>query len=280
MLHTKLYLLHAPFLKFLNFFRKKKNIFSHNLLTDVELASSYIQAATSIFQPYNLQHKKLLELGPGKNFAVALALTHLGARVSVADRFLATWDDAYHPKLYGLLAEKYPEMQIFNQVVTQNSYAGILELIPAGAESLNSPASFDFVLSNAVLEHLEDPALAFKNLYRLTNSGGKHFHQVDLRYHTLMSRPLEHLLIENKAFNLKRNELNCENGCQWRNQEFIDFFAQAGFNNIEICNPQIIDSSYFSAFLPKLRTSHSAYKDWPVEDLKITSAFYTFSKPE
>src|ERR1044071_9286504 len=46
---------------------------------------------------------RILEIGPGHHFGPALLLASQGAHVTLADRFLASWDDPYHPAFYRAL---------------------------------------------------------------------------------------------------------------------------------------------------------------------------------
>ena len=57
------------------------------------IAGCYLAAISSGRQ---LVGARLLEIGPGPSFGTAVLLACVGARVTVADRYLAEWDDQYH----------------------------------------------------------------------------------------------------------------------------------------------------------------------------------------
>src|SRR5579859_830050 len=86
-----------------------------------------------------LNRLSILEIGPGADFAAALVMTGLGASVTLADRFLQPWDDAFHPDFYRRFLEHYdgPGWAI-EAVLARGGYDGVLRLLPQPAEALSS----------------------------------------------------------------------------------------------------------------------------------------------
>src|SRR5581483_10510224 len=142
---------------------------------------------------------RYLEIGPGSDFAPQLVLASHGVQVTVADKYVAQWDAAYHPQFYRAFLERWTgQADAVRAVLARGSYAGVIGVVPEPCERLASVAatSFDFVLSTAVLEHVADIGHCAAELARVTAPGGIHCHQVDFRYHKSFDRPLDHLLMD------------------------------------------------------------------------------------
>ncbi|WP_295392497.1 class I SAM-dependent methyltransferase [uncultured Thiodictyon sp.] len=230
----------------------------------------------------------LLELGPGRNFGVMLTLACMGARVAVADRFLAPWEDDYHGRFYAALRQRIDRESIgqslapLDAVIAARDYpSAVLMRTTAGGEDLSafSDGQFDAVFSNAVFEHVRDHARVFAELWRLTRPGGYGSHQVDFRDHRALERPLELLLLAPKRYRRTFDEYFGECGCQLRPREMSQLFECAGFHLLTQERPRQVDEAYFAGFLPRLRASRSAYREWPAEALRDLEVRYVVRKP-
>ncbi|WP_295454324.1 class I SAM-dependent methyltransferase [uncultured Thiodictyon sp.] len=230
----------------------------------------------------------LLELGPGRNFGIMLTLACMGARVAVADLFLAPWEDDYHGQFYAALRERIKQEAIATSLVPLDAVIAARDYPPAvllraadGAENLSpfAAGTFDAVFSNAVFEHVRDHAQVFAELWRLTRPGGYGSHQVDFRDHRALQRPLELLLLAPKKFRREFDECYGECGCQLRPRELRQLFERAGFHILEEHCPLKVDEAYFANFLPRLRVSRSAYRAWPPEGLRDLDVRYFVRKP-
>src|SRR5207253_2800955 len=105
------------------------------------------------------------------HFGPALLLAGQGARITVADRFLASWDDPYHPAFYRALRAGWNgPAAALDRVIMSGSYDGWLTLLAEPAEHLASLAdsSIDLVLSHSVLEHVFDLPAVCGELARIT----------------------------------------------------------------------------------------------------------------
>ena len=103
-----------------------------------------------------LEGARILELGPGKNFGLALILAGYGARVTVADRFLCPWDESYHPHFYAMLRDRWegPKNGLISALNgARHSAVAALDTSAGGLSSLRT-GSVDAVISHAVLEHV------------------------------------------------------------------------------------------------------------------------------
>ena len=116
----------------------------------------------------------VLEVGPGKNFAPQLVIAGKGAKVFVADRFLAPWDPSYHPEFYrrffGRLAGAMSGTARGDRKACYPP--DVITLIEEPIEQLKSipDQSVDVVLSNAVMEHVVDLEAAIRELARIAKT--------------------------------------------------------------------------------------------------------------
>lgn len=254
----------------------------HRLHTDICYAVKQIITWRHSRLPHeNVRSRKLLEIGPGKNLALALFYAQYGAEVWTNDSYEIDWSDGYYKAFYRALLFALPEMTILREVLKNGNVNGIIKTVKGPIQEAGFPSglNFDYIISNAVLEHVMNLPQAFNVLYGVTLAGGKHIHKIDLRYHYLLSRPLDHLLYAPRKINSLRQRGLGSLGCVWRNAEIIDFIKQAGFTKIEIKYPECIaDQNYFNSFAESLRNSACPYKNWPDDDLRILGAVYCFEK--
>lgn len=213
--------------------------------------------------------KTILELGPGENLGAQLLIAGTGASMIVADRYPCAWHDRHRP-LYRLLAESWsgPTTAI-RRALARGGFDDILRVVDQPAEAMPAIAdgTIDVVLSNAVLEHVEDMERAAAELKRVSAPGALHLHQVDFRDHADLSRPLEHLLIPADDFLRSQRRHRWERGCQMRPGEMRDIFAQAGFSILAMEINGVADPRYMDDFLLRLRRSASPYAGWKAQDL-------------
>lgn len=118
----------------------------------------------------------------------------------------------------------WPEIILFSNSGVRYNTDRLLRLSPADVCNLPiKDACVDFAFSNAVLEHIKDPAAAIKEIARVLCPGGHTMHRVDLRDHRDFSKPLEFL---------KPGEPNT--GCNlWRAFQFEEAFGKEPLNIIE-----------------------------------------------
>jgi SAM-dependent methyltransferase len=230
-----------------------------------------------------LDGAQILELGPGKNLGLALIFTGYGARVTVADRFPCPWDEDYHRQFYALMKERWegPQSGIEAALAT-GGYSAItmLDTDDGGLAALVS-ATFDAVISHAVLEHIVDVEGTCHELARVTRPGGVHIHQIDYRDHRDQTRPLDHLLIPEAEFMAKLASVHWNTGNRYRHNEFCTLFDAVGFDLIDtLIDPETERplASYLPCFIPQLRASQSHYRDWPEEKLGPLGARLTLRK--
>ena len=239
-----------------------------------------VQVAESMFETISglgleLPGLRVLELGPGHNFGPQLLLAGHGARMTLTDRFLAPWDETYHPAFYRALRARWTgPAPALDRVIGAGGYGDTLTLLAEPAERLSvADASFDLVLSNAVLEHVFDLPAVCREMARITRLDGVNLHQIDFRWHRAgFARPLGFLLQTEARFRRDFAGDHGECGNRWRASEVAALFRSAGFEVLRTAVTETADDQELARFLPKLRRSRSPYRTWPAEDLRILGA--------
>jgi SAM-dependent methyltransferase len=230
-----------------------------------------------------LEGAHILELGPGKNFGLAMILAGYGARVTVADRFLCPWDESYHPRFYALLKDRWegPKNGLISALSgTRHSTITALDTSAGGLLGL-AAGSVDAVISHAVLEHVVDVEETCRKLAQVTRPRGIHIHQIDYRDHRDQTRPLDHLLIPEAEFMAKLASVHWNTGNRYRHGEFCALFDSVGLDLIDtLIDPETERAlePYLMRFIPQLRASQSRYRDWPEEKLGPLGARLTLRK--
>jgi len=162
-----------------------------------------------------LRDKRILEIGPGDNVGVALKFLAAGAKqVICLDKFFSRYDWAHQREIYRLLREHMNEHErlIFDEVIDletglKSDTQKLIYLYGSGieeAEKILEPASFDFIISRAVFEHLYDLDVAFSVMDTFIKPGGSMLHKIDFRDHGIFSghHPLTFLTIPPSVYKL------------------------------------------------------------------------------
>jgi SAM-dependent methyltransferase len=230
--------------------------------------------------PRPLVGRRILELGPGPTLGAPALLACAGARVTVADRFLAGWDPDFHPEFLRALHDRLVDRgsdycEPLLRMLEAADFRVVIECHAAGAEQLDRvDGVFDGVLSNAVLEHVEDLDATVRSLARKTAPGGCGFHQVDFRDHWSFDRPLEFLTENEQQFHADRDRGHCERGALWRQSDVVRAFEQGGFS--VVAAPNLFASpEYVSEVRSRLQPRFAARSD---EELRVISALFSVTR--
>jgi len=262
--------------------------FQHQSESAIESTAEYaVTVARNLLGAFqnlgiDLAGKRLLELGPGPGFGSTLVLGEHCTTVGVVDRFLANWQPQFHPRLYEHMRRLLGRPSRFLDAVhAARSYGGLIEMFDTPAHSMGqiADASFDVVVSNAVLEHVGQLPLAARELFRITTPGGYGYHQVDFRNHRNFDLPLEHLLLSPKDFEHVLEATNSEVGCQHRVRDVTRMFEAAGFVVRSVNVNMFATRDYLVDFEPRLKRSESIYRDWPLDELGQISAAIVLHSP-
>lgn len=163
--------------------------------------------------PGELAGSRVLELGPGDNFGVALRFIAAGAAEVVAtDRFIPYRDPERQRRIYEGLLGRLDEPgrarveAVLSGAEPDLAAAGVrvLEQTPIETAPEVLGGGFDLVVSRAVLEHVGDLGAAFAAIDRLLAPGGRMVHKVDLEDHGLFSEgglnPLTFLTVADRTY--------------------------------------------------------------------------------
>jgi len=170
----------------------------------------------------DIEGKRIIEVGPGDNFGVALLFLANGAeKVICIDKFYYETKDRdkereIYKALYRQLDDKQKEK--FNNALNLSNGIKFNELkfeyISGTALEESKPMfdneKFDIVISRAVLEHLYDPEKALMVMDKLLHSQGMMIHLIDFNDHGIFSakgwNPLTFLTIKNSTYErMKKN---------------------------------------------------------------------------
>jgi SAM-dependent methyltransferase len=159
-----------------------------------------------------LKGKKVLEVGPGRSLGISLLFILGGAKkVYAIDRFncLSSRDDL----VLKHLSPKY------------EYYMKQIEYVTLPIEYLNDKkiGKVDLIVSNAVMEHVNDLEHTFRNLYSLLSPSGIMIHKVDLRAHNrfLKGGPLWFLKYSNFLWKMMGNNIGAPNRMRFPDYKYI-----------------------------------------------------------
>jgi SAM-dependent methyltransferase len=243
-----------------------------NLETDINYALNCASVFARLVDQCELSMAGLraLELGPGSDFGAHLILASMGAKIILADRYLAPWDEGYHPTFYRQLAARWDgPKHVLEAAIDEGGYADLLVLLEEPAEDLASipDESIDFVYSNAVLEHIYDLPRVARETARVLRVGGRAAHQIDMRDHRDFSRPIEYLIMPDSQFNAAAATVHFEFGNRHRSAEFWAHFENAGLRVTARDINSEAELGYRDSALQRLRSSPSSYRCWPAADV-------------
>jgi SAM-dependent methyltransferase len=262
----------------------------------------------SDFSPDRIKGARVLEIGHGDNFGVALLFLAAGAdQVICLDKFYSELDHDRQRELYTALRQQLDETdrRRFDTAISLDDTIKInpeklKPLYGSGIEEAGKklePASFDLMISRAVLEYATDSDAAFSVMDQLLKSGGCMIHKIDLRDDGLFSRngmhPLTFLTIPDSVYRwMTINSGRC-------NRKLINYYREKmsdlGYE-VKLLITATLDSGELIphkhsieldvdyskstvAAIQRIRPKLSAsYRHLPDEDLLIAGIFLIASK--
>ncbi len=167
--------------------------------------------------PGQIVGARVLELGPGDNFGVALRFLAAGATEVVAlDRFATDRDSEHAAMIYramrsrmrGVEAERFDAVIDLTSGIRLKSHRlRVIEGVATeDADKVLNPESYSLIVSRSVLEEIHEIDRAFVAMDRLLATGGRMIHKIDLSDYGIFSRhgmhPLEFLTIPQTVYTL------------------------------------------------------------------------------
>jgi hypothetical protein len=184
----------------------------------LEKAVAYVREVLDDYVRYGgagdaarIEGKAILEVGPGDHLGVALMFLAMGAEsVTCLEAFQSSSGSDLSSRIYGALYDSMSnaQRQRVADVVGRRA-DGSMELklgrlrpyylssIEDSHEAL-TPGRYDIIVSRAVLEHVGDICLGWKNMFQCLKHDGEMWHKIDFRSHQLYERihPLYFLTID------------------------------------------------------------------------------------
>lgn len=147
---------------------------------------------------------RIVEIGPGDNFGVALLLLKHGAAfVEAIDKFAPRRDPVQQAQIYAALSARHGMAELFNGAPAEETITGLRYHPGMPAERyFREQRGFSAILSRAVLEHLDDPVQSLDDMWSSLEPQGQLIHRVDLRDHGMFAgaHPLTFLTIGKRLY--------------------------------------------------------------------------------
>jgi SAM-dependent methyltransferase len=171
--------------------------------------------------PEALKGKRILEVGPGDNFGVALKFLAAGAaKVVSLDKFYSERNVEQQTRIYQELRKQLApdEARVFDEcikldgdiVLNENRLQYIYGHGIEEADQILEPGSFDFIVSRAVMHNVYDIERGFEAMDRLLAAGGYMLHKIDLSDENMFSsrgmHPLTFLTIPERIYYLMASD--------------------------------------------------------------------------
>ncbi len=172
-------------------------------------------------RPEALRGKRILEVGPGDNFGVALKFLAAGAaKVVSLDKFYSERNVEQQTRIYQELRKQLSpdEARVFDECIKLNGEIVLNEerlqyIYGHGieeADQILEPGSFDFIVSRAVIHNVYDIERGFEAMDRLLAPGGYTLHKIDLSDENMFSsrgmHPLTFLTIPERIYYLMASD--------------------------------------------------------------------------
>lgn len=171
--------------------------------------------------PEALRGKRILEVGPGDNFGVALKFLAAGAaKVVSLDKFYSERNVEQQTRIYQELRKQLSpdQARVFDECIKLNGEIVLNEerlqyIYGHGieeADQILEPGSFDFIVSRAVIHNVYDVERGFEAMDRLLAPGGYTLHKIDLSDENMFSsrgmHPLTFLTIPEPIYYLMASD--------------------------------------------------------------------------
>lgn len=186
---------------------------------NVDQSVAYIESVWHDYLTWSMRPAlsgRLVEIGPGDNFGVALLFLANGASDIVAiDKFAPERDPSRQAAVYQALSQKHDMAHLFDGNLSEENIKNLTYMPGMSAERYfgSAPPPFDVVISRAVLEHLDDPLTALDTMWAGLRPGGLLLHRIDLRDHGMFAgaHPLSFLSVNAWLYQAMTKEIGLPN---------------------------------------------------------------------
>jgi SAM-dependent methyltransferase len=189
-------------------------------LSEIPVYLARVNGTVAAYEKYGgltaaaLRGRRVLEIGPGETIGVALRFIAAGAaHVSAVDKFVPLQTSDFHRELYRSLSWQFDDAgrrDIADAIELRDGLRLNPERLSYQHKSIDGaaaelvPASLDVIVSNAVLEEIDDLDATFAALDRVLKPGGRQVHVIDLRDYGMFSKygfhPLEFLTVSDRIY--------------------------------------------------------------------------------
>ena len=202
--------------------------------------------------------KNVLEIGPGPDLGTGLCILAKGAKSYTAldkNKLITQTDDNFYEVLFNKIKDypAYPScLAAYNKFKNGKQNAGIKYIHDKDFVLKGIPEKIDLLLSQAVLEHIDDIAGAFNKIRTELSEGACLSNLVDASSHTRYIRDIDPCNILRYSDFLYR--LFKFNGTpnRLRAAQYEEMFTNLGFKNIKIIPGMILSSEYVDRVKPHL----------------------------
>ena len=212
---------------------------SHNQYSKNQLNTLEESLQRTLGHTFTFKNKTVLELGPGGSLGFGLLILEKNAkRYYALESGLHAFISKKQLSLYKELLSPNNTGRYFNREKSGNICYNnnLIRLSSINQDSTYDIAtnSIDLVYSCAVLEHVHNLELCFKEMTRVLKPGGIMYHQVDLRDHIFFQKKLLFLKIPTKLYRLFFKEC----GAYTNRKRFNYYKKLAEKNNLKILDIQ------------------------------------------
>jgi SAM-dependent methyltransferase len=164
-----------------------------------------VEGISSLFEIYKATagvkrfHGRFAEVGPGDSCGIGLMFLADGCEhVELVDRFFSMRDERHQRSINCAIVQRLPGLTklLLNGDFSESSFAHLSRHYgeAAAAETFFAAnKDYDFIVSNAVLEHVYDPLRALSAMASALNVNGMMLHRVDCRDHGQFSEHFHEL---------------------------------------------------------------------------------------
>ncbi|MBN2299052.1 MAG: class I SAM-dependent methyltransferase [Deltaproteobacteria bacterium] len=269
---------------------------THDAMSNKNNTSIYTLLTFKTFYRLAIKHGakvengSILEIGAGKPLGTGIFWNFAGAnRYTSIDKFTEiniddNWIDRFKSLLEFNIFNPY-RMSFESLITVTNTHCTIdeerLRFIHADLNQHEwKDDKFDFIYSNAVLEHMTNLPLAFKNMYNILEDNGVMFHSIDLREHA-SDRPIadKNTSIEFYKFSIDEWNHRYPPGSdsyinRLRVSDYRSLFKNAGFSIIseDITQTMPLTSEVYKEI-------HPDFHHYSLPDLQATGVQFVLRKP-